>query len=151
MEHSLRDAFCALVGSKYAAIVADGQPVNWLIEQCKALTDAHHDMTDEQRAAIKAALERCRTANEQHNHLVHGIKTASRVPDGTLNTVRSRNRTHIPTIQEWTPASIYAAAGELLAAGLDLHGAIHNAVTPEMEVIGDALGWEDRRRAQETE
>lgn len=35
MEYTLRNAFCSLVDSKYAAIVAGGQSVNWLIEQCK--------------------------------------------------------------------------------------------------------------------
>src|SRR5215469_7304561 len=78
MEYTLRNAFCSLVGSKYAAIVAGGQPVGWLIEQCRALTDAHRGMPRQHREAIKAALERCRAANERRNHLVHGVKTASR-------------------------------------------------------------------------
>jgi hypothetical protein len=38
MEWVLRLAFQCLVGSKYAAVVAGGQPVGWLIAQCIALT-----------------------------------------------------------------------------------------------------------------
>jgi hypothetical protein len=117
MEHILRDAFCSLVGSKFAAIVAGGQTASWLIDQCKALADAHHEIPSEHREAIKAALERCRAANERRNHLVHGVKTASRIPDGALQTVRSRNRKYRPDIQPWTPASIQEAAGELHGIG----------------------------------
>jgi len=148
MEQILRDAFCSLVGSKFAAIVVGGQSASWLIEQCKALTDAHQEMPPEQREAIKAALQRCAAANELRNHLVHGVKTASRIPDGALQTLRSRNRTYARAVLSWTTASIGQAAGELLNAGLALFGAVQHAVTPEMMVIGDALGWENRRREQ---
>lgn len=37
LEDLLRDAFCALVGSKFAAVVAGGQGGDWLIGYCKAL------------------------------------------------------------------------------------------------------------------
>jgi hypothetical protein len=106
MEYTLRNAFCSLVDSKYAAIVAGGQAVNWPVDQCKALTDAHHDMPVEHQAAIKAALEACRVANERRNHLVHGVKTASRVSNGSLQTMKSKQRSYTSVIQPWTPATI---------------------------------------------
>ncbi len=40
MEWVLRLAFCCLVGSKYAAVVAGGQSASWLIDQCDALGPA---------------------------------------------------------------------------------------------------------------
>jgi hypothetical protein len=63
MEYTLRNAFCSLVDSKYAAIVAGGQSVNWLIEQCKALADVHHDMD---RAS---ALEGEKRGRHPHNEV----------------------------------------------------------------------------------
>lgn len=148
MEYVLRDTFCSLVGSKYAAVVAGGQGAEWLIIQCKALLDVHHEMTDEQRGRVRAALQRCSDANQRRNILVHGVKTASRASDGALSTVRSRRNRHQPDIEPWTPATIEQAAGELVLAGGDLRAAMFDAVTPEIMVIADALGWEDRRRGQ---
>jgi hypothetical protein len=144
MEYTLRNAFCSLIGSKYAAIVASGQPVSWLIEQCRALTDAHRDMPRQHREAIKAALERCRAANERRNRLVHGVKTASRAGGSALGAVKSRSRssTRTPAVQTWTPDTIHEAARELLQADLALFGAMENAISPKLMVIGDALGPE---------
>lgn len=143
MEYTLRNAFCSLIGSKYAAIVAGGQTASWLIDQCQALTDAHRDMPRQHREAIRAALERCRTANERRDRLVHGVKTASRVPDSALGTAQSRNRTRTPAVRTWTPDTIHEAARELLQADLALFGAMENAVSPRQMVIGDVLGGED--------
>ena len=98
MENILRSAFCSLVGSKYAAILAGGQTADGLIEDCKALAQAHHEMSPEHRAAILGALERCKAANQRRNVLVHGVKTASRATDGALQTIRSRRRSNVPAI-----------------------------------------------------
>jgi hypothetical protein len=148
MESILRSAFCSLVGSKYAAILAGGQTADGLIEDCKALTQAHHEMPPEHRKAILAALERCKIANQRRNVLVHGVKTASRVTDGALQTHRSRRRSHVRAIEPWTPQTISEAAAEPLDAGLELFAAMQNAVSPEVMVMDEALAWEERRRAE---
>jgi hypothetical protein len=106
-------------------------------------------MPPEHRDAIPAALDRCKVANQPRNVLVHGVKTASRATDGALQTRRSRRRSHIPATEPWTPQTISEAAGELLRAGLELFGAMQNAVSPEVMVINEALAWEERRRAEE--
>jgi hypothetical protein len=151
MESTLRNALCSLVGSKFAAIVAAGQSTVWLIEQCRALTNAHREMPEAHREAIKAALDRCAAANERRNHLVHGVKTAVRVSDGALKTVRSRTRRYVPIVQDWTPATIHEAAGELALAGGDLFAAIQAAVSPQMMVISDALAREDDQAGSHAE
>jgi hypothetical protein len=149
MEYTVRNAFCSLVGSKYAAVVAGGQSASWLIDQCKALTDAHKDMPVDHRESIKAALERCRAINERRNHLVHGVKTASGASDGALQTMKSRLRTYAAIVEPWTPATIQKAAAELLHADLALFAAVQQAVSPEIMVIADTLGWEDHYRGQQ--
>jgi hypothetical protein len=149
MENILRETFCTLVGSKFAAIVAGGQPADWLITSCKALTDVHYELPDADRQAIKDALDSCRAANQARNDLIHGLKSASRMPDGAMYTIRSRKNTHLSGERRpWTPDTIHEAAGALLQAGLTLSDAIQNAFSPDMVVIADELAWEDRRRRE---
>jgi hypothetical protein len=146
LEFTLRSAFCSLVGSKYAAVVAGGQPLVWLIEQCKALADANLEIHAVQRQDIKDALKLCREANERRNDLVHGVKTSSRVSDGSLRTIRSRRMTIEPKIEPWTPATIRELAGQLVNADSMLMGAMQRAVSDELMVIDQALAWEQQRR-----
>lgn len=142
VESTLRSAFCSLVGSKYAAIVAGGQPVVWLIEQCKALADANLEMDAKQRDDIKAALDLCRAANERRNSLVHGVKTGSRVSDGSLRTIRSRRLKVDPAVESWTPAAIREVGVQLVKADLALFGAMQRAVSDRLMVMDQALAWE---------
>jgi hypothetical protein len=144
MEFTLRDAFCSLVGSKFAAIVAAGQSVFWLIEQCKALAMAHREIPEPQRAAIISALEHCASANEKRNRLVHDVKTGVRVDDGSFKTIRSRSRNYKTSVQDWTPESLNEACVELMRANMELFGAVQAVVSPQMMVIGQALAWEDK-------
>jgi hypothetical protein len=148
MERNLRSAFCSLVGSKYAAVVCAGQSVNWLIEQCRALVSVNLELTSEHQDAIRAALAACAAADKRRNVLVHGEKTASRVSDGSLMTIRSRLRTIDPQIESWTPATIREAAGEQVTAGLQLFGAMQSAVSPRVMVLDNALAWEIRRHEE---
>jgi len=66
-----------------------------------------------------------------------------------LRTIRSRRRSNTPTVEPWTPDTIREAAAELVMAGQELRGAMENAVSPEVMFIGEALAWEERRRAEQ--
>ena len=146
LESTLRSAFCSLMGSKYAAIVAGGQGVSWLVEQCVALTKPHLEITAEHKEAILAAMRRCKAANDRRNTLTHGVKSVTWVTDGALLTIRSRRGTNETFTQQCTPAAIAKAAGELLHADLGLFGAMQNAVSRETIVIDAALAWERQAR-----
>jgi hypothetical protein len=146
LESSLRSAFCSLVGSKYAAVVAGGQNAGWLIDQCKALVDANLEINPGHKKAITDALGLSAAANQSRNILVHGVKTGSRVPDGALQTVRSRRRTDEPLVEPWTPATIGKAAAALAEADMKLMGAMQQAVSAQVMVMDNALAWERRRR-----
>jgi hypothetical protein len=145
MESSLRSTFCSLVGSKYAAVLAGGQAAETLIEDCLALLGANREIADAHKAAIKTALMQCREANKRRNVLVHGIKTPSGAADGSLRTLRSRRRSHLPDSEPWTPADIRAAATALAGASQALRRAMYAAVSPQLMVIGEALAWEELR------
>jgi hypothetical protein len=145
MENVLRSAFCSLVGSKFAATVAGGQSAGWLIAQCGALTAVHREMPETDRQAIERALQKCSAANDDRNILVHGVKTASSVPSGNLQTIRSRRNKPVPEVRPWTLAEIHAVVWALTEATGDLFAAIMAAVSEEMMVIDQALAWEERR------
>ena len=115
MEWVLRSAFCVLVGSKYAAIIAGGQSLTWLLDNCKALVRANLEMTQEQIADIDAALTACSAANERRNVLVHGLSMPSDEPDG-LEKAKSRRRTDVPHITQWTVDTIDEVSYQLVYA-----------------------------------
>jgi hypothetical protein len=95
-----------------------------------------------QRKDVKDALELCRAANERRNSLVHGVKTGSRVSDGSLQTIRSRRGNRGPMVEPWTPATIREVAVQLVQADLQLFGAMQRAVSDRLMVMDQALYWE---------
>lgn len=142
MEWRLRQAFCALVGSKYAAVVAGGQAADWLIEQSKALADAHREMPDVDRQAIKTVLNRCKAANEQRNHLAHSVAVGLR-SDPAFQMVRSRRQRYSSDVRPFTLSDIRAVANEILSAGIALTDVITETVGLDLMGIGETLAWED--------
>lgn len=143
MEDLLRDAFCALVGSKFAAVVAGGQGADWLIGYCKDLVDAHMELPEASRESVKAALQLCRSANERRNQLVHGVKTVSSQPDGAFEVLRSRRHQYKLHAEQWTPAEINNVAEALGHAYQELLTAMMHAVGPDLAVLSDQLEWEE--------
>lgn len=144
LEDLLRDVFCALVGSKFAAVVAGGQGIEWLIGYCKALVEAHTELPEASREAVKAALQHCRSANEGRNRLAHGAKTVSSQPDGTFQVYRSRRHQYKLHVEPWTPAQV----GDVLQALGDAHDELFNAILaavgPEdLAAFSDQLEWEE--------
>lgn len=143
MEQQIQDAFCALAGSEFAVALAGDQTAGWIIEKCEALADAHRELPDADRQAIKDALRACREANARRNDLIHGVQAPSRTPGGGLKMVESLTDTREPAAKPWAIASLRAAGEALLQAGLGLAGAIQQAFAPQGLPRGEALGRED--------
>jgi hypothetical protein len=142
MENLLRDAFCALVGSKFAAVVAGGQGADWLIGYCIALVEAHMELPEASRESVKAALQLCRSANARRNQLVHGAKTVSTRPDGAFEVVKSRRYQYKLHVESWTPPQIDDVAAALGDAYEQLFTAMFEEVGPDIAVLSDQLEWE---------
>jgi hypothetical protein len=142
MEISLRMVFCALVDSKYAAVVADYEETHTLIENCAALTRHRRDLADDQRAAIHAALKECRKVNSERNRLVHDAWNQK--VDGAPETVRSQHRTYEISGRCWTADAIQTVADALLDAQRLLLTAAEDALGPEQLLIGDKLRDDER-------
>jgi hypothetical protein len=138
MEEILRTSFCSLVGSKYAAVVAGGQGAEWLLENCKAVAKVHREISDDEKAAIITAIDRCSAANQRRNTLVHGIKAAGRATDSSFHTLRSRRGRHVHLREPWTVAETAEAAAALRKASASLAVAVEDAL-PEMAAMSIEL------------
>jgi hypothetical protein len=143
MERTLRSAFCSLVGSKHAAIVAAEMSAAQLIDLCKALVKAHREIPEPKRAAIINALTLCSNANVKRNTLVHGVKTGVTEHDGSFKTISVRRRDYKLAVKVWTPETLNAACQELGRADIELFGTVQAAVSPEILVMDETLAWED--------
>lgn len=68
LEFGLRSLFCALEGSKYAAITAAGQSTDWLLGMSEALLKCNVDISHKHRIALTALLKRserqCRSGTD---------------------------------------------------------------------------------------
>jgi hypothetical protein len=134
MEVSLRIAFTALTGSKYAAVVAASQETHWLIENCDAISRQHRELAQEQRGAIRHALRACRQANHDRNRLVHEAWGADDGGDAAaINAapVPGTRRGHQPGGPVWTIAEIRAVADAVIVAQQELRAAVAGAFGPE--------------------
>lgn len=151
-EVSLRMAFCALMGSKYAAVVAGGVEAGWLIDHCEALAREHHELLEADREAILAALTGCRTAFRDRNRLMHDVMVPR--PGGVSATVRSHRRSYQVEAVPRPPGYIRGVADALTHAQHDLLSAIEDALGPESLHLAEQLRQEDaeappRQRARD--
>jgi hypothetical protein len=140
MEWVLRLAFCSLVGSKYAAVVAGGQSASWLIDQCNALTDINREMTEDSRRSLRAALTECKEAGQKRNALIHGGKAP--LPDGRILTSLSKRHTHLPREAPWTLDTIEAVSHAILKAARELVTAIEDSLSLDVLAVADDLDWD---------
>lgn len=138
MEIALRMAFCVLIGSDHAAVVAGGQETHWLIENCDTIARHRADLTVTQRGTIRAALQACREANRDRNRLVHDAWGTG--PDGTPAALLGGQDSYEITGRAWTAAAICAARDAIVGAQRGLLAAIEEALgTARVRTAGRQL------------
>jgi hypothetical protein len=143
MEIALRMTFCALVGGRYAAVVAAGQETHWLIESCDALARQRRDIPQDRRDAIRAALQACRDANRNRNRLVHDAWGTG--PDGTPAVMQSLRHSYLVSGRQWDAGQILAAATGVAEAQQQLLTSVEEALGHEsLETAGQLLSAETR-------
>jgi hypothetical protein len=148
MEVMLRAAFCALMGSKYAAIVAGGQDASWLIGNCRAIVKFHRELPEDSKAAINDALKACLDAYERRNLLVHAWWDSRESAAEAIVTRKSRRRTFEDLIQRWTVDEIHAVVESLEDALEMLFAAMVAGMGEESMDIGNELRREERQSQQ---
>jgi hypothetical protein len=128
MEISLRMAFGALLGGRYAAVVASRQETHWLIENCEAVARQHAELPQARRDAIAHALRACRQANHDRNRLVHDAWGTG--PGGGPVVIRSARRSYEIAGPAWDAGQIAAVAAAISGAQALLLAAIEDALGP---------------------
>jgi hypothetical protein len=141
MEISLRMAFCALLGSRYAAVVAGNQETHWLIENCEALARRHQELREGHRNAIRQALRVCREANRDRNRLVHDAWSTG--SGGAPATILSAQRSYRITGRPWTEDNLTAVADAIATAQRQLLTAVEEALGAEHLQVAERLLAED--------
>jgi hypothetical protein len=144
LDKTLRNAFCSILGNKYAVVLARVRSAERLIKNCRAVLAEHREITGEHRGNILLALDACESANKHRDELLHGTKVAGAA--AAADPCASKSSCHQPDSEIDTPAEkILEVAEEIAAADTQLFCAMKNAVSPEVMVIGEALAWEERR------
>src|ERR1700733_8640140 len=91
LERTLRTAFSALVGSKYAAMVAGHLTEAALIEDCRKITRYHTDLPEPAKQTLLTALTACDDARQKRNRVMHD---AWAIRPGDIMVTLQANRDH---------------------------------------------------------
>ncbi len=132
--------FCALLGSKYAAIVAAGQSTKWLIDNCRALTEAHQQLSDGHRRSFLAVINDSQEATDRRNRLVHDVMGVG--PDGKF-TVSSRRHRYDLVIKPVSLEEIMEIERALMNAAVQHEFMVADALGPDVLTMEVQLRWED--------
>ncbi|MFC3736991.1 hypothetical protein ACFOS3_07940 [Paractinoplanes deccanensis] len=140
-EMQLRTALCALIGSKYAAVIVAGMMAGELIENCAAVTRRHREITEPARTRLTEVLSTAKTLSERRNRLVHDV-WASGGPDGPV-LLRSKRRDHTLPASGTSVAVVQETVHALRAVTFELRQALMDELGPEIATIEIQLRWEE--------
>ena len=140
LERTLRTAFSALVGSKYAAVVDGRLTAVALLEDCERITRYHTGLTEAAKEALLAALRGCRQANKERNRVIHD--TWATRPGSSMVTLHDKRRSHDVLVTARTLAEVRQLADHLAGAADDLKAAMSAALGSRWALVEDQLRQE---------
>jgi hypothetical protein len=140
LERTLRTAFSALVGSKYAAVVDGRMMAAALIEDCERITRYHTSLTGQAKDQVLAALRACREANTERNRVIHD--TWATRPGSILVTLRGGRASRDVTVTAQTLAEARQVADQVAAAAEELKAAMTTALGPGWALVEEQLRQE---------
>jgi hypothetical protein len=89
VDYVLRDLYCALVGSPYAAVTAGGSMTSWLLGECDALVRSNREIGSEGRGRLLQLISEVKSLASERNRFVHDVWVTGLRPGHRL--MRSRN------------------------------------------------------------
>jgi hypothetical protein len=140
LERTLRAAFSALVGSKYAAVVDDRLTASALIEDCERLTRYHTTIPAPAKQAVLAALRACHEANRDRNRVIHD--TWATRPGAVLVTLPGARGSHEVTVAVRELAEVRQLADQVAGAADALRAAMTTALGSGWALVEDQLRQE---------
>jgi hypothetical protein len=141
LDGSLESLFCALVGSKYAAVLCAGLPTLTLVDDCKALTRANREIDEVQRADLQAVLADCSSASKARGKLVHSVFIHD--VRGSDNAMRRSRRNHQPTIETASIEHVTKVERDLKDANWRLWEVTVAVLGLDAAGLDAQLRWED--------
>jgi hypothetical protein len=139
MEYRLRVLFCALMDTPLATVIAARQGARWLINNCRALTDANvitGGLNKAQAQRIREHLDGCEKASIERNALVHGLW--QRDGEAFLQAEAKRG-SHELTWLPRTPGDMQRVADMLADAGSSVRQAIYSYLGASRDRLESAL------------
>jgi hypothetical protein len=140
LERTLRAAFSALVGSKYAAVVDGRLTASALIEDCERLTRYHTGIPPTVKEAVLAALRACHEANRERNRVIHD--TWATRPGTVMVTLQGGRASHEVTVTVRALAEVRQLADQIASAASALRAAMTTALGPDWDRVEDELRQE---------
>jgi len=140
LERTLRAAFSALVGSKYAAVVDGRWAAAALIEDCEQIAKHHTHIAESARKPLLAALKACHEANGQRNRVIHDAWAIR--PGDLMVTLRGNRKSHEVTVTARTLGEVQQLADQVCDAADELKAAMTTALGPGWALIEDELRQE---------
>ena len=140
LERTLRAAFSALVGSKYAAVIDGRWAAAALIEDCEQVARHHTEMAEPARETLLAALKACHEANRQRNRVIHDAWAVR--PGDLMVTLRGNRKSHEVTVTARTLVEVRQLADQVGDAADELRAAMTTALGPGWVLVEDELRQE---------
>ena len=140
LERTLRAAFSALVGSKYAAVVDGRLALSALIEDCERLTRYHTGIPAPAKEAVLAALRACHEANRDRNRVIHD--TWATRPGTVMVMLQGARGSHEVTVTVRTLAEVRQLADQVAGAADALRAAMTTSLGSGWELVEDQLRQE---------
>src|SRR5215470_3450227 len=140
LERTLRTAFSALIGSKYAAVVDGRLTASALIEDCERLTKYHTAIPAPAKDAVLVALRVCHEANRQRNRVIHD--TWATRPGNVLITLQGGRTSHEVKVTVQTLAEVRQLGDQVASAADSLRAAMSAALGSGWVLVEDQLRQE---------
>ncbi len=141
LESALRRLFCALEGSKDAAVKVAGENVEWIRKKCKSLLDRRDDITDQDRDQLKEILRDVRTVMDDRNRFVHDAWAAG--PDGEMELLQSKRNDHNLIPSPVTLELLVSNSNMLRSCSIGVTRWISRALGGDAVGIESQLRWDD--------
>ena len=140
-EMGLRSALCALIGSKYAAIIVAGRMAGELIDNCTAITKKHREISEPAREQLVTVLSRAKVASERRNRLIHDVWVHGG-PNGSM-LMRSKFRDHSLPVSSTSVDAVQETTQALREISAELHQILTRELGMLAATIESQLRWEE--------
>jgi hypothetical protein len=140
LERTLRVAFSALIGSKYAAVVDGRLTASALIEDCERLVRYHTAIPAPAKDTVLTALRACHEANRDRNRVIHD--TWATRPGNVMVTLQGARTSHEVTVTVRALTEASQLAGQIADASDALRAAMTTALGAGWAQVEDQLRQE---------